>query len=627
MLAKIGYSTCHLEITVNFTKYNPESYTSVILVKSVLFWLMGLLACMTILTHIAQVSGITFKTYAHTALFITLAMALLVWQFFREQYKTVIRYDLDTLFFLAVICFGGAFLASFFNTGAAKISSDLFYYVPNAVYHLQNPDSPMDFAIHYIETGGEPFSSYFGATSLSFEYVQAVISYFFEIPYLSTFFLLSPVLLGCLIPATLFYLVCQFVSPKPAIVGTVFAIAVILLLGETPRTPGTWSFPNIYSGKVFLMSIGIPLFAAATINFFRTSSPSDWKLIFVVTTAMVGATTSSMVILPTLAVVLVAAYAAVSDNHKIFIKNLLGYLLSSSYLIVYILATLTFFNIQSIGANSPVNEDFPVTFWGHAGFLFEKSGPATPIALIGSTIVALLMTSGTTRKFILAWIAASIVLFLNPIVAPFVIKYLTTPNIYWRLFYIYPFPLLLGVTGAKFFEYTSRFSKPVRSGLISSMIFVLFISHFVPFTTSVLYLRTEFGWPRYKMPPEVEKQAVALIAATPPGPMLAPLPLGGVIAMLSSKYPQMRIFNEAERVWFGERGMGDEMDRRICASDFLTGDEPDCFSAFQALLGYTNLRSVVITKSATLDPDVSNALNENGFTNHRTVDNLLVYWK
>jgi hypothetical protein len=335
-----------------------------------------------------------------------------------------------------------------------------------------------------------------------------------------------------------------------------------------------------------------------------------------------------MVILPTLAVVLVAAYAAVSQNHKIFIKTLLGYLLSSSYLIVYILVTLMFFDRESVSASSPISEDFPVTFLGHAGFFFEQSGPATPIALIGSTILALLMTSGTARKFILAWIAASIVLFLNPIVSPFIIKYLTTPNIYWRLFYIYPFPLLLGLTGAKIFEYTSRFSMPVRSGLISGMIFILVTSHFVPFTTSVLYLRTEFGWPRYKMPPEVEKQAVALIAVTPSGPMLAPLPLGGVIAMLSSKYPQMRIFNEAERVWFGKRGMGDEMDRRICASDFLTDDEPDCFPEFQALLGYTNLRSVVIAKSATLDSKVSSALNENGFTNRREIDDLLlVYWK
>lgn len=612
---------------MNFTKNIPESYVSVAIVKSVLFWLMSVLACMTVLTHLAQVFGITFKIYAYASLFFFIAMSLSATYFFQENYRHITRNDWATLLFVIVISLGGAFIASFFNTGPNKISSDLFYYVPNAVYHLQNPDLPMGFAIHYIETGSEPFLSYFGATSLPFEYVHAVIAFFLGIPYLSAFFIFSPALLGCLLPITLYYLISQFISPRSAAVGVLFAIAVILLLGETPRTPGTWSLPHVYIGKVFLISIGIPLFAAATINFFRTSSLSDWKLIFVVTTAMAGATTSSMVILPTLAVVLVVACAAVSDDHKIFIKNLLGYLLSSSYLIVYILATLTFFNIQSISASSPVNEDFPVTFWGHAGFFFEKSGPATPIALIGSTISALLMTSGIVRKFILAWIAASIVLFLNPIVAPFIIKYLTTPNIYWRLFYIYPFPLLLGMTGAKLFEYTSRFSKPVRSGLISGMIFMLFISHFVPFTTSVLYLRTEFGWPRYKMPVEVEKQAVALIAATPPGPMLAPLPLGGVIAMLSSKYPQMRIFNEAERVWFGERGMGDEMDRRICASDFLTGDEPDCFPAFQALLGYTNLRSVVIAKSATLDSQVSSALNENGFTNHREVNDLLVYWK
>ena len=109
--------------------------------------------------------------------------------------------------------------------------------------------------------------------------------------------------------------------------------------------------------------------------------------------------------------------------------------------------------------------------------------------------------------------------------------------------------------------------------------------------------------------------------------MLAPLPLGGVIAMLSANYPQMRVFNEPERVWFGERGMDSEIDKRICASEFVSGDKPDCLPAFQSLLEYGNLRSVVIAKAATLGSEVKNALNENGFTNHREVDDLLVYWR
>lgn len=583
---------------------------------------------MTVLTHIAQVLGITFKVYAYTGLFFMVAMSLLTWHFFQGHYRNVTRYDSGTLLFLAVSSLGGAFIASFFNTGATKISSDLFYYIPNAVYHLQNPDSSMDFAIHFIEAGSEPFSSYFGATALPFEYTQAVISYFFKIPYLSTFYFFSPALLGFLIPVTLYYLISQFINPQSAAVGALFAIAIILLLGETPRTPGTWSFPHIYIGKVFFISIGIPLFAAATINFFRTSSPFDWMFTFAVTTAMVGTTSSSMALLPAFAAVLITAYAAVSvsGNYKIFIKNSLIYLSSLSYLIAYTLTAFLNFH-TNVGENSPVNEDFPVTFLGHAGFFFEKSGPATPLVLMGSTILTILMTSGMVRKFILAWIAASIVLFLNPIIAPFIIKYLTTPNIYWRLFYIYPMPLLVGLAGAKLFEYTSRFSKPARSALISGTVFMLFISHFVPFTTSVLYLRTEFGWPRYKMPPAIERRATEVIAVAPPGPMLAPLPLGGVIAMLSANYPQMRVFNEPERVWFEERGMGSEIDKRICASEFVNGDKPDCLPMFQALLEHSNLRSVVIAKSAALDSQVLSVLNENGFMNHREVDDLLVYWK
>lgn len=612
---------------MNFTKDIPESYVSIILAKSILFWMASIFACITIFTHIAQILGITFRIYAYGGLFFILTMSLLTWFFFLNQYKKVTHYDLRTLWFLAAISLGSAFISSFFNTGVFKVNSDLFYYVPNTVYHLQNPDSPMDFAIHFIETGSEPFTSYFVATSVPFEYTQAVIAYFLNIDYLTAYFLLSPALLGCLIPIALYYLICQFVDPKFAVVGALFTVAIILLLGETPRTPGTWSFPNIYIGKVFFISIGIPLFAAATVNSFRTASPFDWMLTFAATTAMVGATSSTMAILPPLAVVLVVACAAVSGGeYKTFIRNLLLYSCSLSYLIVYTL--VAFFNLRSdVSTNSPISEDFPVTFLGHAGFFFEKSGPATALVLIVSTVLALVMTSGKVRKFTLAWVVAAIVLFLNPIVAPLLIKHLTTPNIYWRLFYIYPLPLLLGLTGAKLFEYAGRFSKPVQLGFISGTFFMLFISHFVPFTTSVLYLRTEFAWPRYKMPPASQRAATAVIAVTPPGPMLAPLPLGGIVAMLSANYPQMRVFNEAEKVWFGERGLRTEIDNRICASEFVNGDKPECLPAFQALLGYDNLRSVVMAKTVALDPHIQSILNVNGFANYREVDDLLVYWK
>ncbi|SEF38876.1 hypothetical protein SAMN05216403_10112 [Nitrosospira multiformis ATCC 25196] len=612
---------------LNFTKNNPESYLSFLVVKSVLFWLVAILASMTILTHIAQVSGITFKIYARLGLFLTLGMSLLAWNFFRRQYGQRVLQDLGTLSFLILTGLGGAFISSFFHTGAGKVSFDLFYYVPNAVYYLQNPDLPMGFAIHFMEAGSEPITSYFGATSLPYEYTLGVLAYFLNIPYLSAFFLVSPALLGFLIPLTLFYLVAQFVDPKPAAVGALFAVAIILLLGETPRTPGTWSFPNVFIGKVFFLSTGIPLFAAATINFFRTYSLSDWMLTFAVTTAMVGATSSSMALLPVLTIAVVIACAAANEgSYKQFLKNAITYAFSLSYLVLYTL--LMFLNFHSdLSANSPVNEDFPVTFLGHAGFFFEKSGPATPLALLGATVLGLLMTSGKTRRFLLAWIGAALVLFLNPIVSPFIIKYLTTPNIYWRVFYVYPLPLLLGLTGAGLYEYVEKYSRTVRLAFISGTVFLLFIAHFVPFTTSVLYLRTEFGWPRYKLPARFEKAASDVIAVVPPGPMLAPLPVNGIITMLSGNYPQMRVFTDAERVWFRERGLGTEIDQRICASEFVNGDEPDCLPAFQTLLEYENLRSVVIAKNTAADPRVQNALTRNGFANSKEIGDLLVYWR
>ena len=97
--------------------------------------------------------------------------------------------------------------------------------------------------------------------------------------------------------------------------------------------------------------------------------------------------------------------------------------------------------------------------------------------------------------------------------------------------------------------------------------------------------------------------------------------------MLSGSYPQKRIFNEADRLWFGERGMSAEIDKRICASEFVNGDKPECLPAFRALLADSNLRSVVIAKSIARDSHVQSILNKNGFENYKEVGDLLAYWK
>jgi hypothetical protein len=66
---------------------------------------------------------------------------------------------------------------------------------------------------------------------------------------------------------------------------------------------------------------------------------------------------------------------------------------------------------------------------------------------------------------------------------------------------------------------------------------------------------------------------------------------------------------------------------KLLSSEFVNGDKSDCLPAFQTLLEYENLRSVVIAKNTAADPRVQNALTRNGFANFKEIGDLLVYWR
>ena len=56
------------------------------------------------------------------------------------------------------------------------------------------------------------------------------------------------------------------------------------------------------------------------------------------------------------------------------------------------------------------------------------------------------------RSFLLGWSGLAALLYLNPWVAPWLIEHITSPNIYWRLFYLLPVTPLLALAVALVLE-------------------------------------------------------------------------------------------------------------------------------------------------------------------------------
>jgi hypothetical protein len=205
----------------------------------------------------------------------------------------------------------------------------------------------------------------------------------------------------------------------------------------------------------------------------------------------------------------------------------------------------------------------------------------------------------------------------------------TTSNAYWRLFYIYPFPLVVGILSSEIFTRTSRLPVTKRFGLVA-LTSIALIGAICLSPYSVLNQRSiRVGWPSYKLPVNSLEQAKEITAIAPPGVMLAPQPISGIVVMLDARFPQIRIREVAERTWLNSNGRQNEAELRIAASDYLGGDNDDFLSLQELLTLYNDrIRSIVIKDTSfNNNLDIQHLLLAHKFVNQQAVDGYVVFWK
>lgn len=596
------------------------------LVELILGYVLGVLAAFTLLTHLSQVLGIPFQVYVVVGILLAALLLVATARPAYRQLKQAQRPDRKALLLLI----GVGVLCSILALVNHRRDADDYYYTPNAIYMLEHSDEPMGFEVHFLD-GGENCDviSYSWGTSIPFEYSQAAVASVLGIDFLSVYYILTPALVGFLLPLALYYALSLFSEqPVVTVLGALITVGIVLLLGETHRTFGNFSLTRAYQGKTLLLAIGLPAFVGASIRFFESPSACRWTMLLALSTAMVGTTTSSIVLIPALASVLLVAHLLASPPKRHTRPAYILYLTSLGYVALY----ATFLVVNShvdLRADSPINQGWPTTFSGHLAFFIHPDQPVTPLVVVITSVAALLLTSGKRRRFLAGWIVAVTVLYLNPLVAPLLIRYVTTPNAYWRLFYIYPFPLVAGVSAVYFFEGLGNLPRMARLASTALVLALLVGVHFLPSSTSIFRHGTSFNVPPgYELPEGFVEVAQAIVSQTPEGTMLAPRELSGIIPMLSSRHPQVRVRTDGVLLWFAECGAPELGTVRVGASEFVGGNR-DRFPDFQEFLSIEGriVRSIVLRGELMQSEDVRALLETHRFVNRRTVGAYVVVWR
>ena len=601
-------------------------FLSIIIIETLMFIFFGILASFTIATHISQVIGLSFQVYSYLAILMSIVPIFFSLTYAKYLLDDTVTKDTNALLVIFIVSLVVGTLGLISNSSA----TDQLFYAPNAIYMLNHPDEPMSFDVHFFESGENcNTESLSWGTSNPYEYTRAVLAGLLNLNYLTVHYLITSFVVSILITLAIYLAINHFSNNTlTAAISTLFTIGFLLLLGETQRAIGGFAITNSFSGKTLLIAVGIPLFISTTINYFHYYSRYYWVMLLIVSTALIGATSTTIFLLPALATVLAISHYFISNEPKKFLRRTIFYGFSFGYLIIYAVFLATSMS-GDFGLDSPVNVGYPASFLGHLYLIVNPGLSITLVVFIISTILAICFTRRRFKILLTAWIVSSIILFLNPWVASLLMRYITSSNVYWRLFFIFPFPLTIGIVAAILVERASRTHKIFQIAGSFVVALILISPHFVSNSSSVLNT-TEIRIPPtfHKLPIESFGFVNQIVSTIPDGSMLTPRELSGIIPMVSSKHPQVVIKSKEVTLWLGECGKDDLAELRLASAAFVGGDI-DSLSYFQEYLeveGKT-LTSIVLARRVLTPTSVKGDLLKYMFVNSKQIGPYNVFWK
>jgi hypothetical protein len=482
----------------------------------------------------------------------------------RDLFRLCETVNTSTLCMFAVCCL----MAGVATTCLHRADLDDAIYLPKIVHYVAYPKTIMDGRVYEIASAKtlafpRAAAPYYPT---SYEFAEAAFAHVAGIDFLYVYYVVAPFIAGVLGVLGLVACFCFLgVSLDQAACSMLVLIPMMLLMGETHRSFGNVTLVRAFQSKFVFFIVGIPFFTAASIAYFRSRDWYMWAALVTLTLALGGITSSALVMLPLLAVLLSATWWLIHVRREFRIGYLLIY---GTSLLPVVLFAIDYrrYAVAWISYGASLNAWFPSNFWGQFDLVYTSG--AAPVSLT-LCVIALLACLCNPRKnaFVLIWSAIAILTLLNPVVAPWMMRHLTTENIYWRIFYLLPMPLLWGFAYAQVTDRlrSLRARQWLAYALCLAMTGLLFVA---PTSTLRAANSTRIGWPGYTMD-GAAVDARNILALAPAGTVLAPVTLAQDMAILSARHQQI-----ATRADFLEnvlQGRHDEYQLRMSAAQYVAG--------------------------------------------------------
>lgn len=508
---------------------------------------------------------------------------------------------------ITITAIGMAFIVS-------RSDLDDSFYVAIASFSSSNPTHAILSTDPMLGESSFPliFPSYRFA---SFELFSGVIAYLMSVPAMDVYYIyLLPIWVIATVAAT--FLLTQQISPKHWLLTGAVAFLLTVVLGEMHRSPANFSFVRIFQGKAVFLSVIVPTIFYLTARFFsERGTRADLFLLGCCQVVSVGLTNFGILMGP------IVGFGALMSNLPLVLK---GDLKKLYYAFAVLLIPFPFLiNVALESKGSPVinfGTENPANVWASVFGSHQQY-------LVGFLILAgpVLAKDIVTRWRLAVPSLLLFAIYLNPWFANFIAKYVTTPPVYWRVFWSFPVLVFAAVSFcmimAEFFERKSSRLIPV---ILSFVVAVLTICS-LPFNT----LRSENigsieGFASWKVPvAHLDVAQKAMDRDNDGGRVLAPDEIAGVISRFE-KHPRListrGLYLDLMRPLVGE---SEFMPRKLLY-DFVTSNGNQQTEGIRSALRMLDV-SVIVLRSGIETSFVFTLLESEGFKRVELVNGYSIW--
>ncbi|MGB3656057.1 MAG: DUF6077 domain-containing protein [Rivularia sp. (in: cyanobacteria)] len=363
----------------------------------------------------------------------------------------------------------------------------------------------------------------------------------------------------------------RLLVPKYWLRALVTVLILLVLLGDVHRSYGNFSLVRLYQGKAILVTLMVPLIFRYAWNFGSKGKVTDWVLLCASQIAALGITSSALFVAPFS--VILALGGSWQPTFKSTKRIILG-LFSSIYLIAVGLL-LRQSMISQVSLKSPTSS--AVVSTTSEGSIVQEALHEVlgtqPIfyLLMLAFLCAWTVSIPKVRIYLLVIPLGFFLVLINPWLAGFITKYVTSSATYWRIFWAVPIPTMFAILFVGVLQPIIKLIIPKlqRQGFLIAL--SLTIVTLLPINTLRQDNGTIVKFPTIKVPSVEYAIAREANRITPPQTIiLAAEAISTWIPLISNHAPVVSVRNMYMSLLQNDFGLT-EVSRRIDAVRYISG--------------------------------------------------------